>query len=129
MASNIFLNVNPDFEMGKFVNQLANIYQSKGYTVDVAAIGANPVITISKGVGGINTILGLGQSIRVNCVLNGNSLNVSYSDAEWTSKIIGLAIGWIVCFIPLITAIVGAIGQYQLPDNISNDIRLIVANS
>lgn len=128
MANNIILNVNPSFDMGNFVNQLANIYQGKGYTVDVAAIGANPVITISKGIGGINTILGLGQSIRVNCVLTGNTLNVTFSDAEWTSKIIGLAIGWIICFIPFVTALVGVFGQYSLPDNISNDIRLIVAN-
>ena len=73
-------------------------------------------------------MFGLDKGIKVNCMQNGNVLTVAYSEAEWTSKIIGLSIGWLVCFIPLITAAIGAYQQCSLPNNISADIRMIASN-
>ncbi len=128
MANNLIVNVSPTFNLGSFSEQLANIYRQKGYNANVVYLNGNTVITIEKDLGGINTVLGLGQGIKVNCAQSGNLLTVSYFDEEWTSKIIGIAIGWFLCFIPLITGAVGAYQQYSLPNNISNDARMLAAN-
>lgn len=128
IADTLVLNVSPTFNLGTFSEQLANTYRGKGYNANVTYLGSNTLVSIDKSLGGINTVPGLGQGIKVNCMQNGNVLTVTYTEAEWTSKIIGLAIGWIICFIPLITAAIGAYSQYSLPNNISADIRMIAAN-
>lgn len=51
-------------------------------------------------------LLGLGQGITVNISLNQNLLSVNYADGDWIGKIIGLAVGWILCFVPFITAVI-----------------------
>ena len=67
MANNIMLNVRPDFNLSVFSNNLAGLYQSKGYMVNVAYINGCSVITFEKGSGGINTILGMDEGIKATC--------------------------------------------------------------
>lgn len=51
--------------------------------------------------------MGLGKGITASCSLQNNTLVVNYLEGDWIGKIIGLAVGWILCFIPFITAIIG----------------------
>ncbi len=126
MANNIMLNVRPDFNLSVFSNNLAGLYQSKGYMVNVAYINGCSVITFEKGSGGINTILGMDEGIKATCSVMNGVLYINFSDEAWTSKIIGLCIGWFLCFIPLITALIGLVGQLDLPKKIANDAQMIV---
>lgn len=128
MASNFMLNVSPEFNMEAFSEQLANLYRARGYVVTVANVNGNAIISFEKNVGGINTILGLGEGVKANCMVNNGVLNVTFTDAEWTSKIIGAVIGWFLCLIPLITAIIGVVRQTSLPKNIENDIRMMISS-
>lgn len=127
MADSLIINVNPSFDLDVFTEQLANLYRSKGYNVVPASTPMGTTLLVEKGIGGINTVLGLGESVRVNCAYNNGVLTVNYTDAEWTSKIIGAVVGWFVCLIPLITAVVGAFHQIQLPKNISSDATTIAS--
>ena len=125
MASNFMLNVSPEFNMEAFSEQLANLYRARGYVVTVANMNGNAIISFEKNIGGINTVLGLGEGVKANCMVNNGVLNITFTDAEWTSKIIGAVIGWFLCLIPLITAIIGVVRQTSLPKNIENDVRMM----
>ncbi len=61
-------------------------------------------------------------------MVNNGVLNITFTDAEWTSKIIGAVIGWFLCLIPLITAIIGVVRQTSLPKNIENDVRMMISS-
>lgn len=128
MADNFTINVNENFDMDRLCAQLQNNFRSKGFSVTAARISTNACqIVLDKGCGGINMLLGMGEGITANCTLNGNCLYVTYSDGDWTGKIIGLAVGWILCFIPFITAIIGCVNQSGLPKKVNNEVAMIVA--
>lgn len=126
MANTLMINVPPNFDMNVFAQRLASSYQSKGFTVNVMTMHNGARIQFDKNCGGINMLLGMGKGITATCILQGNGLVVNYSEAEWTGKIIGFAVGWFLCFVPFITAIIGSIGQYSLPGEINNEINMIV---
>lgn len=126
MASPARINVSPQFNMANFTKQLASLYQSRGFAVTTTSFGTSTAIKFDKDTGGINMLLGLGQGATANCTLNNGVLNISYNNEDWTGKIIGLAVGWILCFVPFITAIIGIVKQVQLTKDISIDAAMIV---
>ena len=127
MADTIMVPISESFNMKEFVDKFNSMYQAKGFNVVPTLINNSATITLDKGVGGINMLLGLGLGITVTCLQVDRTLNVSFSNADWTGKIIGLAVGWFLCLVPFITAIVGSINQLQFPKSIGNDIRTLVS--
>lgn len=127
MANQIVFNISPDFNMQMFAHQLAEKYRMEGFSVTIAEFNGSEIITFDKDTDGINTILGLGQGIKATCMIMNGALIIDFSDADWTGKIIGLIIGWFICLIPGITALVGAIRQSQLPKKITNDAMMIAS--
>lgn len=128
MANTLMTNVPENFDMEVFGQRLQECYQAKGFQVSRATISNSVRIQFDKGCGGINILLGMGKGITANCTLQGNALVVNYSDGDWTGKIVGLIVGWVLCFIPLITALIGCIGQNSLPKEINNDIMMIIGS-
>lgn len=128
MANSVMLKVNPSFDLEAFSNQLADAYRAKGFAVNVTTFDGSSIITFDKNTGGINMLLGMGEGIKATCTMNNDSLTINFSDGDWTGKIIGLAVGWIVCFVPFITAIVGCVKQTSLPKSIANDATVLAAN-
>ena len=125
------LNISENFDLESAVSEIAEMYQGKGYTVRVLKMKNGSKITVEKGVGGINMLLGLGQGITATCMVNGKNkdmLSVNFSDGDWMGKIIGFATGWILCFIPIITAIIGVLRQTGLQKDLANDIQSIVCS-
>lgn len=127
MADSVMLNIGPNFDFNAFADRLAQMYAAQGFAVSVADINSAKVIKFEKETGGINTVLGLGVGITATCSICNGVLQIMYTDAEWNSKIIGGLIGWFVCLVPLITAIIGAVRQSDLPKNIGRDAGVIVA--
>lgn len=127
MANAVYFNVAPNFDLRVFAGQLAEKYRMEGFTVSVADFNNAVVITFDKDTGGINMLLGLGQGIKATCMVADGVLTIDFSDGDWTGKIIGLCVGWFICFIPFITAIVGCVKQSQLPKNIGNDAMIIAS--
>lgn len=125
MAETIMVPISESFNMEEFVNKFSKTYQAKGFKVMPTLMNNSATITLDKGVGGINMLLGLGLGITVTCMQADGALNVSFSNEEWTGKIIGLAVGWFLCMVPFITALIGLINQIQLPKNIGSDIRFL----
>ena len=127
MAQNFMMNVGDNFNIVEFSNRLADVYRAKGFAVNIAPTGNNSsVINFDKGTGGINTLLGLGLGVKANCTYSNGSLMINYFDEEWTGKIVGFVVGWFLCFIPLITAIIGTVQQFSLTGNINNDAMMVI---
>ncbi len=126
MAENMILNVAEGYDLAALADRIASTYQQKGFSANVTGAPNGIMVRLEKNLGGLNTLLGLGKGITVYLSLNGNTLQVSYSQEEWNGKIIAIAIGWIVCFIPLITGILGAVEQSNLSKEINNDIRMLL---
>lgn len=129
MADTLMINVSENFSLEDLGQELLSRYTAKGFQVNVANRPNELTVQFDKGCGGINNILGMGKGITANCTLQGNTLIVNYTNAEWTGKIIGLAIGWVLCMIPFITALIGCIGQLSLSKEINTDITMIANSS
>ncbi len=120
------LSVDNELDINKLAEELAEIYRGKGFTVNVIKFKSDSCsIVFDKGVGGINNLLGLGLGIKANLTLRNGMLMVSYSDADWTGKIVGILVGWFLCLVPFITAIIGAFKQMGLPKEINNNITML----
>ncbi len=128
MADNFMVNISEGFDIDRFAEEVVRQYQAKGFKVTALKMGETVKLTFDKGLGGINTVLGLGVGISANCMVNGNTLNVNFTEAEWTSKIIGCVLGWFVCLIPFITGIIGVTRQLQVPKDLTNDMQMIAVN-
>lgn len=129
MADNVMFNVSNDFDINVFAERLADTYRAKGYNVSIASLNNSVVMSFEKDLGGLNSLLGMGEGIKATIIrANGGAVAINFSDEEWTSKIIGLAVGWVLCFIPFITAIVGCSRQSSLPRSIGNDAMMIASN-
>lgn len=128
MANNVTFSVNPTFNMGTFAQRLAADFQAKGYAVNVVDMGGSCSITFDKGTGGINTILGMGEGIKANITQNGNVVTIAFTDEEWTGKIVAIVIGWFLCWIPIVTGIIGVVKQLDLPKSIGATAQTIAAS-
>lgn len=133
MADNVMFNVKPEFNEAEFCEKLAETYRAKGYTVNVTALNGSYVISVEKDLGGINTVLGMGEGIKVNVIRNGDVVNVNFTDAEWVSKIIAVCIGWflgwtVICLAAMVTGIIGVTKQLSLPKSIGTDAQRIAAS-
>lgn len=113
--------------MSDFTTKLADLYRAKGYTVNVADVNGTGILTFDKSTGGINMILGMGEGIKVTCMLMNGTLSINFSDAEWTGKIIACSIGWFLCLVPGVTGIIGIVKQSKLPKSIANDATMLAA--
>ena len=130
MANNFMVNVSEDFDIMAMADEIAERYQGKGFNVRTLKMKKGVKIIFEKNCGGINMLLGMGLGITANCMISGREgdiLNVTFSDGDWTGKIVGCIVGWFLCFIPVITAVIGIFKQLSLPSEISTDIQMIAS--
>lgn len=128
MAENMMMKVPENFDMEVLEKKLVEVYSMKGFAVNSMNMTESLRVVFDKNCGGINMLFGLGKGITVNIMRQNDMLMVNYSEGDWIGKGIGLGVGWILCFIPFITAIVGSIEQLGLPKEINNDIMMILAS-
>ena len=129
MADTKIVAIRPDFNMNDLVNRLTQLYRQKGFEVTPMQIGNGISIQLSKDNSGIKKFVGLALGVTVNITVNesANALYLTFTDAEWTGKIVGLAVGWFLCLIPFCIAIYGCVKQSEFPNEITNDIRMLTA--
>lgn len=104
--------------------------QAQGFNVQSTVMNAQAAtLTVSKDNDGFQKIMGLGIECAVSLNLVGpNQLTVNVEN-KWTNKIIALAVGWILCFVPFITGIIGCINQDGFPDKIISAVQAGVASA
>ena len=116
--------LSPDADLFSIIKAVALTMETQGYEATVQMISPQTgVLTVKKDRDGFVNALGMGLECRVNFASINGQLTVNI-DSEWTNKIIAVAVGWFVCFIPVITGIVGAVNQLGLPDKIFTAINM-----
>jgi len=126
LASTKMFPVTANFNMDNMIQKITQMYQAKGFTVMAMPLGTSGAsIDFRKNDGGISKYVGLALGIKANIMLQNGTMVINFTDAEWTGKIVGLAIGWIFCFIPFIIAIIGCVQQLDFPNKLGNDIQMI----
>ena len=119
----------PDADLFAVIKAVALTMETQGYEASVQMISPQSgVLTVKKDRDGLMNALGMGVECRVNFAAINGQLTVNI-DSEWTNKIIAVAIGWFVCFIPVITGVVGAVNQLSLPDKIFTAVNMNVATA
>ena len=119
--------IRPDADLFSVIKAVALTMETQGYEANVQMISPQTgVLTVKKDREGFMNVLGMGLECRVNFAAINGQLTVNV-DGEWTNKIIAVAVGWFVCFIPVITGIVGAVNQLSLPDKIFTAVNMNVA--
>lgn len=121
--------IGENFDLQHLVDQLIQNYRGKGFEVQAMQMGNGVSITFDKDNDGIKKFVGLALGIKATLSINNNMLMVTFSDAEWTGKIIALAVGWFLCLIPFFIGIYGALQQSELPKKIATDIQMIVGGA
>lgn len=133
MAQDFIVNVTPDFDMVAFSQNLAGIYRTRGFNVNILPLENGCMISLTKDTGGANTIIGLGVGIKVTLFVHNNILSVSFSDEEWVSKITAICVGFFFSafVLPLalvVTGIIGVTKQMDLSKTVHSDITVILSS-
>jgi len=116
-----------DADLYAVIHQVALTMETQGFQANVQMLSPQTgVLTIQKDREGFQNVLGLGLECRANFSSINGQLSVNI-DGEWTNKIIAVAVGWFICFVPIITGIVGAVNQLSLPDKIFNAVNMAVS--
>ncbi len=119
------IRLNPGTNLATLIDFAAQNLSMQGFDVKSQVMGPSAAeIIVTKDREGIkNTILGLGVECRVAITVSNDMLTLSIN-SEWTNKIIALVIGWFLCWIPIITGIVGLVNQSSLPEKIFTAFNL-----
>ena len=121
--------LHPDADLFTVIKAVALTMETQGYNASVQMISPQSgVLTVKKDREGFTNALGMGIECRVNFAAINGQLTVNI-DSEWTNKIIAVAVGWFICFIPVITGVVGAVNQLSLPDKIFTAVNMNVATA
>ena len=114
----------PNFNMYGAINFIRDQLTAQGYNVMATPMGpTSGTLQVSKDNDGIKQFLGMGVSCDVSLTVVNNVLNVNIQ-SEWTNKIIAMAVGWFLCWIPFITGIIGCVNQNSLPGKIKSTINV-----
>ena len=116
----------PDpFNLQSTVTEIVRTYRAKGFSVMAAPFGNGVMMDFRKNDEGLTKFMGLALGVSANISIDGNTMIIDFQNAEWTGKIVAFFVGWLLCFIPLITAVIGSISQIDLPKTIANDIQMV----
>ncbi len=129
MSAQKMFNLNPGADLAAIVNLAAQNLSTQGYEVQAQPMSpTSATMVIKKDRDGFKNIIGLGVECRLTlAVINGTQLSVTI-DSEWTNKIIAIAVGWFLCWIVMVTGVVGCVNQNGLPEKVSNAIMAAAAS-
>ncbi len=123
------IQIKPLTDLNALINFISQNLSIQGYAVQSQMMSPeSATLVVTKDREGFKNILGLGLECRVTLTKVGDTQLSVNIDSEWTNKIIAGAVGWFLCFIPFITAIIGAINQSNLPDTIYASINAAAAS-
>ncbi len=120
MADQRIIAVSENERMDLLLNRAAQFLQSQGFFVLVTTMSDTVgTLKVSRDRDGFKNFMGLGIESNATIMRNGSTLSISV-EHDWTNKIIAVAVGWFLCWIPIITGIIGAVDQSGMTDKIYN---------
>lgn len=117
--SKIKVTVSENFDIKVAAESLAYSFIVRGYDVRIVPYKNGFLVMFKKNCGGINCLLGLGESSIVNMRHETDgTLVATFSGGDWTIKIIACTLGWLLCLIPVICGAIGICRQLRLAKEI-----------
>lgn len=128
MSTYRMIPVNPGADLRNIVDITCRQLNAQGYGVAPQMLSpVNAVIIITKDRDGFKNVMGMGLECKVTlAMMNNCQLSVNI-ESEWTNKIIALAVGWIFCWVPFVTGIIGCVNQSGLNDQIISAVTSATA--
>ena len=129
MANNFSVRVDNSFNLNSLVQFVAEKYRSKGYSADIQNNGNEKSIKISKNTDIGYTLIGMVESVVVKLKVENGTLFVSFTETEYTSKIIAAILAFFCAGALWITMIIGLVNQSDLNSGISKDIKAYLSGN
>ncbi len=107
-----------NFVIQELADYLQSRFTSQGYMVQVSNVGTAVQITVSKNIGGIHYVTGLGEQLTISLSVKNGQLNSFTGNQMWTDKIVTFIVGWFCLQFLWIFAAIGAYRQIQLPNDV-----------
>ncbi len=128
MAALRTFQVGPEANIHEITQVVSQNLSQQGFQCNPQPMGPQSTsLIVSKDRDGIQNFAGLGIECRVSLSINGSQLQVTI-DSEWTNKYIAIGVGLFLCWICLITGIIGCLNQNSLPEKIFNAINMAVSS-
>ena len=135
MASQKMVPIGPGFDMNDLVAKMTQTYQLQGYTVVATAMGSGVSIDFRQGHNNFRKYIGASIGVRANIsVSNNGTLAVTYTDEDWTIKVVLLILGllfialFIGCFM-IGGSVVGFVRQAGLIGKLHNDFIMFAGSN
>lgn len=130
MSKTSTITLTENYDLKAILKLAEQQLQAQGYEVNSAVMGPKSgTITVSKDRDGVKNLIGMGVECRATISAIGeNSMTINV-ESEWGNKILALAIGWILCWVPFITGIIGCSNQSSLPNKVITAIQSAAASS
>ena len=103
-----------NLDLEKLSEQMLSMYKSMGFEAKVVKKENSYVIDAEKNMDGANFFFGGQQSLTTKLSYDNDVLNIEYSNGAWIGKVIGIGFGSILCFVPTVMSILGAVKQVKL---------------
>lgn len=109
----------PGADIGYILKAAEQQLQAQGYEASSMVMGpGSGSLTVRKDRDGIKNLAGMGVECQATVTaINPGTLTVNV-ESEWTNKILALALGWILCWVPFVTGIIGCVSQSELPNKL-----------
>ena len=105
---------------------LSDKLAAMGYTVTpMMASDTMSTLNVTKSGSDLEKFAGMLPECNITLSRNGEQIYVNYEDV-WTSKILALAIGWILCMIPFITGLIGVSRQSSMANEVQTMLMATV---
>lgn len=129
MAKTSTIALAPGADIGYILKAAEQQLQAQGYEASSLVMGpGSGSLTVRKDRDGIKNLAGMGVECQTTVtVVNPGTLTVNV-ESEWGNKILALALGWILCWIPFVTGIIGCVSQSELPNKIIAALQSAAAN-
>ncbi|MBQ3073333.1 MAG: hypothetical protein IJD19_01495 [Ruminococcus sp.] len=129
MADKFSVRVDNSFNLNSLVQFVAEKYRGKGYSADIQNSGNATSVKISKNTDVGYTLLGMVESVVVKLKVENGTLFVSFTETEYTSKIIAAILALFCAGALWITMIIGLVNQSDLNSSISKDIKAYLSGN
>lgn len=125
MAKQTIIEISRNFSFEKLEEAITEIYEVKGYSVNISRMNNAMKITVQKSVGllkkkrAVARIAVYGNKLRLSC---------SEADGEWIDNIACGILGLFLCGIPTIEAVIVMLSQLSLNDALFNEVEFLAAS-
>ena len=111
-------NITDSFSLSGLIDFLCGRYRALGYETAITQLGSAVEVRLSRNVGGLWVLTGMGEQLSLTFSIDGNVLSCMYSGDSYADKIVAFIVGWFCLQILWIFAAVGLYRQIRLPDSV-----------